>query len=553
MMKYFTLSVFLSFSFITCYAQKKENADRILIHGTIYTVDKKSTVSQALAIKEGKILATGTDRDILRRFSSDSILDLGGKAVFPGFIDGHSHFTGYALSLREVNVFNTRSFSEVLNRLSKKSGESQATWIVGRGWDQNLWKSGEFPDRSVLDSMFPHRPVVLIRVCGHVLLANGEALKRAGIIENNGFQAGEVEIKEGRLTGILRENAADRMRNAIPEPDIQEKVRLLESAQYNCFAAGLTGVTDAGLEARQVRTLDSLDKDGDLDIRLYIMLAPSSENLRTYVEKGPVSSHHLNIRAIKLYADGSLGSRSALLKSPYSDDPGNRGIRVTTPDSIRRICKIALLHGYQVNTHAIGDSAVQLVLDVYKEFLKGKNDLRWRIEHSQVVDPEDFNLFGDYSVIPSVQATHATSDMRWASARLGEKRISGAYAYKRLLMQNGWLVNGTDFPIEKISPLLTFYAAVSRQDTEGYPAGGFMPENALTREEALRSITLWAAKGEFEEKVKGSLEPGKMADFVVLDKDIMKIPVIEIPQVRVLKTFLEGKEVYSMKYRVQEK
>jgi hypothetical protein len=281
-----------------------------------------------------------------------------------------------------------------------------------------------------------------------------------------------------------------------------------------------------------------------LHLRVYAMLNPTPENIQNYISKGPLLTDKLFVRSIKLYADGSLGSRTALLKSPYADDPLTCGIRVIDPDSARSICTLALQNGYQVNTHCIGDSAVRLMLEIYAGFLKGKNELRWRIEHAQVVDPADIHWFGDYSIVPSVQATHATSDMNWAKERLGAGRLKGAYAYKTLLQQNGWLPNGTDFPIENISPLLTFYAAVARQDLHGFPPAGFMAENALTREEALRSITLWASKAGFTEKVNGSLEPGKNADFVILDGDIMTLPVAAIPSVKVLATYIDGVKVY---------
>jgi predicted amidohydrolase YtcJ len=335
------------------------------------------------------------------------------------------------------------------------------------------------------------------------------------------------------------------MKNMIPLPTHKEQTTLLKWAQANCFAAGLTGVADAGLDFSTVNLLDSLQQQGSLKIRLYVMLNPNAENIQNFLNEGQINSSRLTIRSVKLYADGSLGSRTALLKEPYTDDPLNSGIQVTSPARIREICALALQSGYQVNTHAIGDSAVKVVLEIYSEFLKGKNDLRWRIEHAQVVDPHDISMFGRYSIVPSVQATHATSDMYWASDRLGKSRIKWAYAYKNLLDQNGWIPNGTDFPIEKISPMLTFYAAVSRQDSRGFPEKGFQPENALSREEALKSVTIWAAKAGFLENVRGSIDVGKMADFVILDRDLMTCPVKEILTVNVLTTVVGGEKVYE--------
>ena len=274
------------------------------------------------------------------------------------------------------------------------------------------------------------------------------------------------------------------------------------------------------------------------------MLNPTAENLSAYIERGPYETDRLMVRSIKMYADGSLGSHTALMKRPYTDDHGKRGIEVTPADSIQGICRIAYEHGFQMNIHCIGDSAASLILGIYSSFLKGKNDLRWRIEHAQVIDKKDMHLFGDYSVVPSVQATHATSDMYWAEERIGPQRIKGAYAYKELLHQNGWLPNGTDFPIENISPILTFYAAVVRKDLQGYPEKGFQTENALTREEALRSITIWAAKAGFLDKRNGSLEVGKNGDFVILDRDLMKTGLAEIPKTKVLQTYIRGEKVY---------
>jgi predicted amidohydrolase YtcJ len=433
---------------------------------------------------------------------------------------------------------------EVLEMLQKKEASHSAVWLTGRGWDQNLWKNKEFPDRAPLDSLFPDRPVVLIRVDGHSLLANGEALKRAGITDTSGFQPGEVGIKNGHLTGILSETAADRMKQAIPAESDEEISSLFRLAEKNCFEAGLTGVCDAGQDLKIVKLYDSLQRKKALTLRLYVMLAPTDENIAYFVTKGVYQTPSLNVRSIKLYTDGSLGSRTAMLKEPYSDAPEKTGIMVTSLEKIRDMCSLALKYGYQVNTHAIGDYAVRLVLDVYAEFLKGTNDLRWRIEHAQVADPADISLFGKYSVIPSVQATHATSDMYWAGDRLGPDRIKNAYVYKALLEQNGWLANGTDFPVENISPVLTFFAAVARKDLKGYPPDGFQPENALSRKEALKSITIWAAKAAFDESSRGSIEPGKLADFVILDQDLMKIPENQIPSVQVLQTFLDGIPVY---------
>lgn len=545
-MKEFFLLLNLTFFFHTqISAQMKTDADLVLLNGKIYTADKNFRIVEALALKDGKFLEAGTTDQISAKYSSGTMMDISGLTVYPGFIDGHCHFYGYAKSLQQVDLAGSGSFEDVLDILKARSEGMPGEWLVGRGWDNTKWIPGGFPDRSELDSIFPDRPVVLIRIDGHAVLANGEALKRAGIGPVNNFIPGEVETRNGKLTGILLENASDLMRNTIPEPDSKIMTELIRQAQANCYSVGLAGVADAGLEFRQVRLMDSLQDKGILKMNVYAMLAPSGENIEKFVKAGLYRTGKLNIRSIKLYADGSLGSRTALLTDPYSDDPANRGILTNSEDYLRRMCDLAFRSGYQVNTHAIGDSAVRLVCEIYREFLKGKNDLRWRIEHAQVVNPSDLSFFEKYSIIPSIQATHATSDMHWAGERLGGSRVKWAYAYNDLLRQNEWIINGTDFPIENISPILTFYASVSRKDLKGTPREGFQKENALSREDALRSISIWAAKGCFEESERGSIEMGKTADFVILDKDIMTIPESEIPGVMVRKLFLGGAKVYE--------
>jgi len=523
----------------------KKHVETIVYNAKIYTMDESNPNIEAFVIDRGKVIETGDKEALLATYSPKNQLDADGLTIFPGFIDAHCHFYGLALGLKWIDLVGCSSFDEVIERIENTDSIEQATWITGRGWDQNLWRNKVFPSKERLDSLYPDRPVVLVRIDGHVVLANQTALDIAGITTRHPFSEGEVEIIDGELTGILSENAADHLRRAIPKPDEDQAVELIKQAEEQCFSFGLTGVADAGLENRTLKLLDSITQQEVIKIHIYAMIEPSPENIGDFMKRGPYVTDRLHICSVKLYADGSLGSRTALLKQPYSDDPSKIGIQVTSPDSIREICQLAYDNGFQVNTHCIGDSATRVLLDIYGEYLKGDNDRRWRIEHAQVVDPADLILFGKHSIIPSIQATHATSDMYWAGERLGPIRIQWAYAYKDLLAQNGWLANGTDFPIERISPLLTFYASVARQDEEGYPAGGFRIENGLTREEALKSITIWAAKANFDEQDYGSLEPGKWADFVILDKDIMEIPLSEIPEVNVIKTFSHGEEVYK--------
>nr|NQU89354.1 amidohydrolase [Bacteroidota bacterium] len=402
-----------------------------------------------------------------------------------------------------------------------------------------------FPTKERLDELFPDNPVMLTRIDGHAALVNSKAFEIAGIDAATKVNGGSVVLKNGEPTGVLIDNAIDLVSVKIPDPDVSQIAEALISAQKNCFAVGLTGVHDAGLGKNIIDMIDSLQQSGQLKMPMYVMLSPTRENFVAFVEKGPLKTEKLNIRSIKLYADGALGSRGAKLLEDYSDDPGNSGLVLQTPDSIWDICKTAYEKGFQVNTHAIGDSANRMMLQLYGEVLKGENDKRWRIEHVQIIAPEDFDLFSKYSIVPSSQPTHATSDMYWAEDRVGPKRIKGAYAYKKLLDQTGWIPLGTDFPIESINPLYTFYAAVVRKDLNGWPEDGFQMEDALSREEALKGMTIWAARAAFEENEKGSLEPGKSANFVVFEEDIMEIPEKDIPETKVLKTFIGGELVYS--------
>ena len=352
------------------------------------------------------------------------------------------------------------------------------------------------------------------------------------INEETKMDGGMAIIKEGRCTGVLLDNLADAVKALIPQMDTSQKVQALLKAQENCIAVGLTSVTDAGLDIATIELIDSLQQEGQLRMHVNAMVNPDDETMDYFMNKGVIDKERLTVRSVKIYADGALGSRGAKLLEPYADDPSNTGLILESNEFYHHVCQKAYDAGYQVCCHAIGDGGVHHILDIYSEFLKGKNDLRWRIEHSQVVDKDDFQRFGELSVIPSIQTTHCTSDMDWAKNRLGE-RIKNAYAYQQLLQQNGWVVNGTDFPIEDISPIYTIYAAVARKHLDGTPVSGFQMENALTREQALCSITIWVAKGCFLENRKGSIEVGKDADFVILDRDIMTIAENEIPTAKV--------------------
>jgi predicted amidohydrolase YtcJ len=540
--------IFLTLTVITLFMSScntKEQADLIVHNAKIYTVNSDFSIAESFAVKGGKFIAVGLSDEILSKYRSDSIIDLHGKSVYPGFIDAHCHFYGYCLSLLQADLRGTKSFDEIIEIVTEHDKKYNSDWVLGRSWDQNDWDIKEFPTKEKLDIAFPDKPVYLRRVDGHAAIVNSKAIELAGINAKTKVDGGKIYLQNGQPTGVLIDNAMNLVEKLIPEVDNEIMIKALEQGEQNCFAAGLTSVGDAGLAKKEVLLIDSLQRANKMHIRINAMLTPTEETLEHFVKNGIYKTNYLNVRSIKLYADGALGSRGAALLKPYSDDPKNTGLVVEPLEVYHRICKLAYENNYQVCTHAIGDSANRMMLDIYAQYLKGKNDLRWRIEHAQIVHPDDLHKFGDFNIVPSVQATHCTSDMYWAGKRLGEERIKYAYIYKELLDQNGWIPNGTDFPVERIEPLLTFYASVARKDMEGFPKGGFQIDNALSREETLKSMTIWAAKSAFEENEKGSIEPTKLADFIVLEKDIMEIPENEIPYVKIVGTYSSGIEFYK--------
>ena len=524
----------------------KTSVDLIIKGATVYTIDSAFTSAEAIAVKDGKIVATGSNTAILQDYEAKETIDAQGKFIYPGFIDAHAHFVGYGLGLQTVNLVGTESWEDILHHVSD-AGKSMDTtqWLIGRGWDQNDWPVKEFPTKEKLDQRFPNNPVFLTRVDGHAAIANQKALDLAGVKPGLTLTGGEAETKNGKLTGILIDNAVDLVSAKIPSPGIAQVKAALLAAQQNCFAVGLTTVDDCGLDYEAILLIDSLQKTGDLKMRVYAMLSDSKKNFDFITSKGKIKTGYLDVRSFKVYADGALGSRGACLLQPYNDKPGWRGFLLSPATHFDSVAAIIYKMGFQMCTHAIGDSGNRVILQTYARQLKGKNDLRWRIEHAQVINQNDFKLFGEYNVIPSVQPTHATSDMYWAANRLGPQRVKGAYAYNDLLKQNGWLPLGTDFPVEDISPFKTFYAAVIRKDAKGFPGGGFQPENALSRQDALRGITIWAAKANFEENEKGSIEKGKFADFIIVDQDLLKTAPEKILQTQVITTFINGQKVFS--------
>jgi predicted amidohydrolase YtcJ len=535
------------FLLIAACKQKEYNADLLVKNALVYTVDSAFSTANAFVVNSGKIIAVGDIDTLEKKYLAREVINAGGKAVYPGFIDAHAHFYEYGLGLQDVKLIGLKSWEAIVDTVTSYSRNKPDGWIIGNGWDQNIWANKAFPNKAKLDSLFPVRPVLLSRVDGHAAIANQAALNIAGIKAGQKITGGEIETVNGKLTGILVDNAVGIVTRKIPAPTEQMTQAALLDAQRNCFTVGLTTVDDCGLPYTMVSTIASLQHKGDLKMRMYVMLADQQENYDYLFKRGAYKTPGLNVRAFKVYADGALGSRGACLLKPYSDQKNWNGFLLSSKDHFEEVAKKIAQHGFQMCTHAIGDSANRVMLKIYAENLKGKNDKRWRIEHSQIVSPEDVKLFGDNSIIPSVQPTHATSDMVWALKRLGADRLKTAYAYKTLMKQNGWLPLGTDFPVENINPLYTYYAATERMDLKGSPQGGFQKENALNRIDALRGMTIWAAKANFEEKEKGSIEVGKYADFVILDQDIVKAKGSNLPNVKVLKTYVNGVKVYEKK------
>lgn len=531
--------------------QMKQQVDFIGYNGIVYTVDSAFTQVQAFAVKDGCFVETGTTDAILSKYkvtgqNDTNYVDFKGAAVYPGLNDSHCHIYGLGRGLQNVNLRGTTSFEQILEKLQVAYRENpNRSFLVGDGWDQNLWLVKEFPTNEKLNELFPDIPVVLSRIDFHASIVNQAAIDKLGLkVSDLGtkYNRAEAVVKDGKFTGVFMENMCDLFKgSAIMEYSAADVREIILTAQQECFRYGLTSIGTEE-EYGRLQVFDSLVNEGALKLKIDAWLSATAEAFEKC--KGPSVNKNLKVTSLKLYSDGALGSRGATLLAPYSDDPTNSGIDVCTPEQFRAYCQWAYDRGFKVATHCIGDKANRQTLDIYGEFARkaaenGKK-LWWRIEHSQIVHPDDIAKFKEYSIVPSVQPTHCTSDMFWADERLGD-RIKDAYRYKTLLAQNGWFPSGTDFPIEEVNPIYTFFTAVYRKNLAFEPESGFQMEEALTKEEALRSMTLWGAKTTGEEGCKGSIEAGKAADFIVTDRDFMTVPEREVPGTQVTATYLNGK------------
>ncbi len=534
--------ILLALMLMSCYS--KESVDLLVKNAVVYTVDKDFSTVNAFVVRYGKIIETGDGAELESKYRVQEIYDAAGKTIVPGLIDAHAHLYGLGLYMQTVDLTGTMSYDEVLERVAEFQKDHPSEFIQGRGWDQNNWVDKEFPTKDRLDELFPDKAVALRRVDGHALLVNSKALELAGITADTKIQGGEVIQKNGQPTGVLIDNAMEPVNSIIPKPSKEFSERALLEAEKYALSFGLTTVDDAGLDPEIIDLIDDLQKEGKMKLRIYAMVSNTPENLEYYLKKGIYKTDRLNVRSFKVFVDGALGSRGAAMRQEYSDRHGHFGIMITPADSLEALANTLAASGFQMNSHAIGDSATISVLRNYKKALEGQVERRWRVEHAQIISADGFDYFSN-NILPSVQPTHATSDMYWAEDRVGAERMKGAYANKTLLDQTGIIALGTDFPVEHVSPYYTFYAAVVRKDLKFWPETGFQMKDALSREEALRGMTIWAAYANFEENEKGSIEVGKYADFTVLDRDIMKVDEKELPETKAVATFIGGEKVYA--------
>lgn len=540
---FFTIAlIFLSGA--TLNAQSQGTA-HIYTAKKIYLADTAFTTATAMVVENGVIIYTGNVKTADSLYPQAQHHDFSNKYIYPGFIDAHCHFLAYSKGLTEVDLIGTRSQTEVLKRLKKFAKKQKLPWLVGRGWDQNDWENKTFPNMDMLNSAFPNTPVCLSRVDGHAVWVNAAAIKQLKINTDTLISGGEFVHNNGIFTGICIDNAADLIKNQLPKVPFSSWEKGLQTGLKNCHAQGLTQIAEAGISLSDIDLIRSLQLQGKLNLRIYGMLSLSEENLGYITNNGMIYTDLFTMRSMKMYLDGALGSRGALLKGDYCDQLGHKGLQIMDVPKFEMYQLMLLNRGFQVCVHAIGDSANAIALRTFQKTIPEGYDARWRIEHAQIVSAKDQKIFSTRSIIPSVQPTHATSDAPWANDRLCNAATKGGYAYQSLLKQAKVIALGTDFPVEGISPINTFYSATQRMDAAGKLERPFLGEQALTRKQALWGMTLWAAYANFDETRTGSLESTKMADFVVMDTDLMEVEPQNILKAKVLNTFLNGELIYT--------
>ncbi len=529
-----------------------EKKTTLFVNGNIYTVNTVQPKAQAIAVQGATIVAVGGNKDLIEQYPNAKRISLKQHTVVPGFIDAHGHLLGLGQSLLNVDLTGTTSEQDVIQRLkAREPSLADGQWLIGRGWDQNDWPNKALPTKAELDSAFPNRAVWLERIDGHASWGNSVAMAFAERDLSGEWQIDGGEIvrdESGQATGVFIDKAAELVQSRVPNASDEELMEALRLAMRKTASVGLTSMHDAGTSLKVWRLLEQLKEQNKLDVRVYAMADGANEMLSYLCENGRQidKEAYLTARSIKLYSDGALGSRGAALIEDYSDDPGNKGLLIEPKETLDDYASRAANCGLQVNIHAIGDRGNRITLDVLTNAAKApNNEGRHRIEHSQVIEASDFERFKQLGLIASVQPTHATSDMYWAEDRVGAERIKGAYAWQTFRENGVPLALGSDFPVERPDPLHGFYAAVSRQDHKGWPKNGWYASQALSREDALYGFTLGAAYAAFQESQLGSIEVGKLADFTVLSKDIMQIPVAEIITAQVVSTYIDGQEVYK--------
>lgn len=522
---------------------KGQHVDLIVHNATIHTMNEYDDVEEAMAIRDGVIVEIGAERQINNKYSADEYIDAENSEIYPGLTDAHGHMMSYARMLLSADLFGSSSMQEIVVRLEKYDQKNKLPVIIGRGWDQTNFLFDEELSNEKLNQLFPNKPLLIYRVDGHAALANNAALKKAGISATSIIPGGRVDVINGKCSGLLLDNAITRVAAVLPDFDSKKMKGALKQVEQELFQFGITGVHEAGVDFKDLNILRSLCKSNQLSLNLNVMLFPTKENVGFAKKYGIVQEGNFTVRSFKIIGDGALGSRGALLKKSYSDDPHNHGILTTAVAEMERVAGIARSINYQVNIHAIGDSTNQLALAIIRKHTKGKVDHRWRIEHAQVIDPTDFLAFANAGVIPSVQPVHAVSDQKWLEKRIGKQRMNGAYAYQTLLNLTGILAIGSDFPYDYMDPMRTIFAAVKRKNAENIPQSGFLSRERIALNDCLKGMTIWAAMAGFDEAKNGSLEKGKYATFVLFPAPLVAQATFASNFAR--SVYIRGKKRYS--------